>query len=191
MWALIDWLCRILISQNPFFDHGQELYWHESYFEKGKNDFWMMFLLDKLRLVQIRGEMAIGDKTCQWMSLLVHFSLINQTINQKSECPEYASEIGAAFAPKRFYFSLSVFICIWHFFFDSKQKNWKFKFRKHQEVINHLKLFRRKNFKKFFGSGGKSLGAVKHSVKWGISAHRHACIIKYYCTEKLAFIFPH
>ena len=27
-WALIDWLTKQLIQKNPFFDHGQEFFWH-------------------------------------------------------------------------------------------------------------------------------------------------------------------
>ena len=27
-WALIDGLTKRLILKNPFFDHGQEFYWH-------------------------------------------------------------------------------------------------------------------------------------------------------------------
>ena len=40
------------------------------------------------------------------MSLLVHFNLVNQTINGKTECPEYVPEMCPEFPPKRFYVSL-------------------------------------------------------------------------------------
>ena len=61
-WGLIDWLYKILILQNPFFDHGQELYWHESYFKEGKN----YCSAHQMKLVQFRYE--IRDKKCQWIS---------------------------------------------------------------------------------------------------------------------------
>ena len=51
-----------------------------------------------------------GDKTCKWMSLQMHFNLVNQTINQKTVCPEYVLLVCPEFAPKRFYVSSNVLI---------------------------------------------------------------------------------
>ena len=65
-----------------------------------------------------------GDKTCKWISMLVHFNLINQTINRMTECPQYVSEICPEFAPKRFYVSLHLHVTFkFHILFlESKQK---------------------------------------------------------------------
>ena len=49
-----------------------------------------------------------GDKTCKWMSLPIHFNVVNQTINRTTEYPEYVPEICPEFAPKRFHVSLNV-----------------------------------------------------------------------------------
>ena len=66
-------------------------------------------------------EMAMGDETWKWMSLLVQYIPVNQTINRRTECLEYVPQICPEFAPKRFYVSLSVSILILHFFLDKKK----------------------------------------------------------------------
>ena len=70
----------------------------------------MIFLLKRIKLVQIRDENGHGDKMRKEISLLGHFNLVNQTINRTTECPEYVPEMCPEFAPKRFYVSLSVSI---------------------------------------------------------------------------------
>ena len=70
----------------------------------------MIFLFNKIRLVQIRDEMAMGMKRASDWTLLVHFSLVNQAINHMTECQEYVPELCPEFAPKRFYVSFSVSI---------------------------------------------------------------------------------
>ena len=121
-WALIDWLTKRLILKNPFLITGKS-----SIDTKTAQKTKKPFLNDVLwcfRLVLIRDEMAMGIKTCKWLSLLVHFNLVNQ----KTEFLEYAPEICPEFAPKRFYASLSYSTMRIHknftFFSGFKAENW-------------------------------------------------------------------
>ena len=78
-----------------------------------------------------------------------------------TECPEYAPEICPKLAPKRFHVIVKRihfnFTCFFPGFKTENSKEKNPKFRKHQQVRNHFKPFRRKNSKKLFGSDSNAL----------------------------------
>ena len=67
--------------------------------QKTKNVFRMTFLNEENQIGPDPWWNGHGNKTCKWMSFLVQFNLVNQTINRKTKCQEYVPQTCPEFAP--------------------------------------------------------------------------------------------
>ena len=118
----------------------------------------MIFLFNKIRLVQIRDGMAMGIKRASEWACWRNLFLVNQSINResvslRSTCQKFVLK----FAPKRFYCIAKCLHLEFHsFFLDSKQKTGiqiSQTSKVNKSLLNH---FGEKTWKKFFCSGRNS-----------------------------------